>query len=222
LIDSWLGLIGEGTNFAAVSLREVARAAGVVPTSFYRHFDDLDELGLAVIDALGRDIGSHFPEPEGKAVTTARLTEGVEAYVRFITARADRIRFMDQARTGGSAALQASIGREVDAITEAVAALIHDAEPGARPTDAHEAAATVVAILLESLSAVVALGPRDRSARQALIGSLTRRIALVLRGVEASARPATRPRKPATRATSGARSAKATKASKATRKGSAA
>ena len=57
LIDSWLRIIGSGTNFASVSLRQVAKTAGVVPTSFYRHFGDTEDLGLAVVDQLGMDLG---------------------------------------------------------------------------------------------------------------------------------------------------------------------
>ena len=37
-------------SFASLSLREVAREAGIAPTSFYRHFRDVDELGLTMVD----------------------------------------------------------------------------------------------------------------------------------------------------------------------------
>ena len=52
-MDSALAIIGFGANFASISLREVAKTAGVVPTSFYRHFGDMEELGLAMVDELG-------------------------------------------------------------------------------------------------------------------------------------------------------------------------
>ncbi|WP_156498890.1 TetR family transcriptional regulator, partial [Oleiphilus sp. HI0079] len=53
LMDAALNLTGNGRNFASISLREVAKNAGVVPTSFYRHFTDMEELGLNIIDDLG-------------------------------------------------------------------------------------------------------------------------------------------------------------------------
>lgn len=40
-------------SFASLSLREVAREAGIAPTSFYRHFRDVDELGLTMVDESG-------------------------------------------------------------------------------------------------------------------------------------------------------------------------
>lgn len=36
--------------FGSLSIREVTREAGIVPAGFYRHFQDMDELGFALID----------------------------------------------------------------------------------------------------------------------------------------------------------------------------
>ena len=55
-MDSVLAIIGYGANFASISLREVAKTAGLVPTSFYRHFGDMEELGLAMVDELGLNL----------------------------------------------------------------------------------------------------------------------------------------------------------------------
>jgi AcrR family transcriptional regulator len=49
LLDAALELSDQQT-LAAVSLRQVARAVGIVPTAFYRHFDSLDDLGLALVE----------------------------------------------------------------------------------------------------------------------------------------------------------------------------
>ena len=49
LLDAALELADEQT-LAALSLRQVARAVGIVPTAFYRHFDSLDDLGLALVE----------------------------------------------------------------------------------------------------------------------------------------------------------------------------
>ena len=39
-------------GFASLGLREVSREAGIAPTSFYRHFADMRELGRALIEEL--------------------------------------------------------------------------------------------------------------------------------------------------------------------------
>ena len=48
LLDAALELLEE-QSFSSLSLRQVTGAAGVVPTAFYRHFDDMEKLGLALI-----------------------------------------------------------------------------------------------------------------------------------------------------------------------------
>src|SRR6476620_10395225 len=40
----------------SISLREVARAAGIVPTAFYRHFDSMDQLGVELVDDCMRSL----------------------------------------------------------------------------------------------------------------------------------------------------------------------
>ena len=49
LIQAALQLCAED-GYASLSLRSVARKAGIAPTSFYRHFRDMDELGVAIVD----------------------------------------------------------------------------------------------------------------------------------------------------------------------------
>ncbi|WP_432479527.1 TetR family transcriptional regulator [Nocardioides sp. GXQ0305] len=49
ILDAALEL-SEDRTFAALSLRQVARRVGIVPTAFYRHFATLDDLGLALVE----------------------------------------------------------------------------------------------------------------------------------------------------------------------------
>ena len=53
LFQAALNLIGSQKSIAALSLREVAREAGIAPNSFYRHFKDIDELAIELIDRSG-------------------------------------------------------------------------------------------------------------------------------------------------------------------------
>ncbi|VTX73213.1 HTH-type transcriptional repressor FabR [Acinetobacter ursingii] len=53
LFEAALNLIGPEKSIASLSLREVAREAGIAPNSFYRHFKDIDELAIALIDRSG-------------------------------------------------------------------------------------------------------------------------------------------------------------------------
>lgn len=53
LFQAALNLIGPQKSIASLSLREVAREAGIAPNSFYRHFKDIDELAIELIDRAG-------------------------------------------------------------------------------------------------------------------------------------------------------------------------
>lgn len=48
ILDAALELSSEST-MAALSLRQVAKQVGIVPTAFYRHFDSVEALGVALV-----------------------------------------------------------------------------------------------------------------------------------------------------------------------------
>ena len=53
LMDAAAGELASGRSFDTLSLREVAKIAGIAPTSFYRHFHDMEGLGLALLEEHG-------------------------------------------------------------------------------------------------------------------------------------------------------------------------
>ena len=55
LLDAALEKL-EQQSFSSLSLRQVTRAAGIVPTAFYRHFDSMQELGLVLIEESFRTL----------------------------------------------------------------------------------------------------------------------------------------------------------------------
>jgi len=50
LMDAAAAELASGRSFDTLSLREVAKLGGIAPTSFYRHFHDMEGLGLALIE----------------------------------------------------------------------------------------------------------------------------------------------------------------------------
>lgn len=53
LISAALALTGPERSIGSLSLREISREAGIAPNSFYRHFKDVDELAIALIEQAG-------------------------------------------------------------------------------------------------------------------------------------------------------------------------
>ncbi len=68
LLEATLLRMEAGENFDTISLRSVARAAGVVPTAFYRHFGSMDELGLALVEESFRTLRGMLREARALGV----------------------------------------------------------------------------------------------------------------------------------------------------------
>ena len=58
LLAAALHVAATTRSWASMGLREVARHAGVNPNTFYRHFKDFDELGLALIQQISSELRS--------------------------------------------------------------------------------------------------------------------------------------------------------------------
>lgn len=185
LMDSVLAIIGYGANFASISLREVAKTAGLVPTSFYRHFGDMEELGLAMVDELGLNLrrlmrGSFDADQSLEAL----IQDSVAAYYQYVLDNANLFRFMNQARTGGAQGLQDAIRNEVNSVIGRVATELSQLLPSMKSADREAVAGLVVATLLEDTTALLAI-PKDHDAlRDELKERTVRQMCLIMRGAE--------------------------------------
>src|SRR5262245_25448271 len=73
LLEAVLELMNAGRPLAQLGLREITREAGVVPTALYRHFRDLDELGVALADPVGLIARKLLRDARTAARTTPNL-----------------------------------------------------------------------------------------------------------------------------------------------------
>jgi len=197
LIDSWLRIIGSGTNFASVSQRQVAKTAGVVPTSFYRHFGDTEDLGLAVVDQLGMDLRRLM---RGSFEPGESLDEIVHAFVgtyqEYVLDNADLVQFLNQARTGGTPSLREAIGNELEFFATRIAGALREVMPGLKAADRDTVAQLILAVLVENTTAVLARSARSEPAQSELSADLERKIQLILLGAAqlAAVKPTARKR----------------------------
>jgi AcrR family transcriptional regulator len=77
--------LASGRSFDTLSLREVAKLAGIPPTSFYRHFHDLNDLGLALIEEHGEALFALMESVRGQVANGRSLIRAsVEAVYEFI------------------------------------------------------------------------------------------------------------------------------------------
>lgn len=114
LIEGALELLDGDKSFDGLSLRELTRAVGIVPTAFYRHFRDMEELGLALVEesfrALRRILEDLRKESRpGSGVIAAVL----KSLVKQIRAQRPRFRFIASERYGGVESVRSAIRREM-------------------------------------------------------------------------------------------------------------
>jgi AcrR family transcriptional regulator len=104
-----------GYGFDSLSLRRVTRAAGVVPTAFYRHFASMDELGLALVEESVLALRSMLREARqgGPGVGGSDLiARSVEILVAHVREHRRHFAFMAHARASGNVVLRHAIRAE--------------------------------------------------------------------------------------------------------------
>ena len=114
IIDAALNQLSADKSFASLSLREVAREAGIAPTSFYRHFKDMEELGLTLVDESGlalrqlmRKARKRF-EKGGSIINTS-----VETFMEITENSPNVFRVLFHERSGTAFALRTAVAREI-------------------------------------------------------------------------------------------------------------
>ena len=114
IIEAAFSLMDAQRSLSSISLREVAREAGIAPTSFYRHFKDIDELGLTLVDEAGLTLRQLMRqarlriESEGGVIKTS-----VTTFMEFVAANGNVFRLLLREHTGTSQAFRAAVAREI-------------------------------------------------------------------------------------------------------------
>lgn len=159
-------------GFVSLGLREVSRAADIAPTSFYRHFADMEELGLALIeDVAGKlllDLVARAEQsPPGRRVE-AIATEILSSAL----ADPELMRFIVSERVGAIPTFRVALGRQVSAIGTAVQRAL-DAERGADELPEALASAAMVLILEGANQLLDSGAQREAQVRGALLDQLS-------------------------------------------------
>ncbi|UQA60184.1 HTH-type transcriptional repressor FabR [Polyangium aurulentum] len=109
LLAAALELLAE-RSFDGLSLREVTRQAGVVPTAFYRHFESMEELGLVLVDDAFRTMRRLMRTVrEGPIPPSQAIRRSVETFVQYVLAHRPHFTFLLRERFGGSTPIRNAI-----------------------------------------------------------------------------------------------------------------
>lgn len=165
--------MADGRPFGALGLREVTRAAGLSAPSFYRHFDDMDALGLALVDEAGvalrqlmRDARQRV-STEGQAIPTS-----VATFLEYLDSHTAEFRLIVSQSQGGSTAFRAAIARERDYFAQELADDLHRmAQHRERPVhDRRTLAEAMVTLVFATGARMLDEAPEQRTQRAATLG----------------------------------------------------
>jgi AcrR family transcriptional regulator len=121
LIEAALLRLEAGESFDSLSLRSVARAAGVVPTAFYRHFSSIDELGLALVEESFHTLRAMLREAREQRDPSDIIRRSVQILLEHARAHRQHFLFVARVRSGGNQVLRHAIRTEIRLFTSELA-----------------------------------------------------------------------------------------------------
>lgn len=147
LIDAALNQLSSERSFSNLSLREVAKEAGLAPTSFYRHFTDMDDLGLTLVDEAGLTLRQLMRQARQRIAKGGSVIQiSVQTFMELIESNGNIFQLLLRERSGTSAAFRAAVTREIRYFTMELRDYLqkaNDLEPEVAFMQAH-AAVTIV------------------------------------------------------------------------------
>ena len=116
LLDAALALSTSGRSFSSLSLREIARQVGLVPTAFYRHFQDMNELGLELVDQVALHLKGilHRLGQTYIAHPNTQAAASLDLFFQAVEQNAEPWIFMIAERCGGAELIRHAIAREIN------------------------------------------------------------------------------------------------------------
>ena len=183
MIDAALEL-AQDRSLSELSLREIARAAGIVPTGFYRHFASVEDIGLAVVDESLqklRDVVASFRTPTGSGLTGA---ETAELLLGYVGEHPRHFRVLARERFGGTPAVREAIALNLRRFASEFAE-----DLGRMPAlstwsrqDLEYLADLVVGVMIHAVEEALS-APDGPATGEALVGRTQRQLAMITTGV---------------------------------------
>jgi AcrR family transcriptional regulator len=115
LMNAAVKLLEDNRSVSTLSLREIARAAGIAPNTFYRHFRDVDELTVALIDQAGRGLRGIVREARQRlSLERSAIRTSVEAFMDQLNTEEKYLHVLLREMSTGSAAFRQAVERELN------------------------------------------------------------------------------------------------------------
>lgn len=104
--------LGAQQSLASLSLREVTREVGIVPTAFYRHFASMDELGVELVEEAMRPLRAMLRDARKRPAGDA-IRGSVDILVNQVGKHGPHFRFLLRERHGDVPSVRRAIAAEL-------------------------------------------------------------------------------------------------------------
>ncbi len=183
LIEAAMNQLSAEHGYASLSLREVAREAGIAPTSFYRHFQNMEELGLSLVDEGGLALRqllrqSRLQIARGGSIIRSSVT----TFMAFVANQTPLFRLLLQEKSGNSRAFRLAVQREVDHFTAELVDYLVAEQQYSRELAELQADAIVRIVFSAGADAIDA----DNPERERLTEHTIAQVRMVARGADAT------------------------------------
>ncbi len=119
IIDATFRLLDAQRSLSSISLREVTREAGIAPTSFYRHFSSVDELGLTLVDEAGLTLRQLMRKARSRFNSESSVIQtSVDTFMEYVATQSTVFRLLLREQSGTSEAFRTAVTREIKYFTQ--------------------------------------------------------------------------------------------------------
>lgn len=188
IINASLKLSAE-RGFSSLSLRSVAKEAGIAPTSFYRHFASMDDLGLALVDEVGMSLRQLIREARRRVDETGKgsvIRASIQTFLSFVEKNENLFRLLLGEGPGSPPHFRQAIAKEIQRFTQDLAEdLTREAEATRRPLVHVQHAAEAMVTVAFNLGASSIDLPREE--RLVVIERIIIEVKMIMRGAQAEA-----------------------------------
>jgi AcrR family transcriptional regulator len=185
LLDVTLRLIAK-RSLASISLREVARDAGIVPTAFYRHFDSIDALGVELVDDCMRPLRQMIRDARrGNPANGDVIKNTVAILALQVREHPAQFQFLSRERYGGVAAVRRAIATELRLFTSELTVDLARLTAGRdwSSEDLEMTADLMVAAMLAAVMELLEVDKRHHEDELAVLDRAERQLRLIALGM---------------------------------------
>lgn len=188
LLDQTLELVGE-RSFSSISLREVTKRTGIVPTAFYRHFASMEEVGVTLVEESMRTLRRMLRDGRRDLAARSALPtakDSLAVLVRETRENEAQFRFLVREQFGGVTEVRRAIDTELRLFSRELAIdLSRIPELVKWPADDLEVAADlIVTVMLHAVAELVELDRRNTREEDELIRRTEKQLVVTFLGMD--------------------------------------